>query len=160
MASGAEARAGVLEIDLADLVVPRQISVVQDLDLGKLQQALGAILAAVNARSSDGERAPSREEFASLQRELEALKESSAQKDSAIKELMKQQVRVGSWLTDRRAGQGRRRFFFHVALFVLFGFSTIYFDLNGTQNNILEKVEQKADKSDINPLVRVRAFGS
>ena len=84
-----------LSLDLAELFTAKRVEVVQEIDVGKLQLALQAIVDAVNApppQSADG--SPTREQFDSLHKEMEALKESNERKESKIKELQDQQVGV------------------------------------------------------------------
>ena len=85
--------AGVLEVDLADLVVPKQVAVVQELDLGKLSATLQAIVDAVNSRAAAGQDdAPTKGDFEALQKELEKLRQDVDGKDAEIKELKAEQV--------------------------------------------------------------------
>ena len=88
-----ESSPNVLQVDLADLVVPKQVSVVQELDLGKLSATLRAIVDAVNSRAATGQDdAPTKGDFDALQKELEKLRQDVDGKDAEIKELKAEQV--------------------------------------------------------------------
>mmetsp|Transcript_37273 Transcript_37273/g.88583 ORF Transcript_37273/g.88583 Transcript_37273/m.88583 type:complete len:86 (-) Transcript_37273:172-429(-) len=81
-----------LTVDLTDLVFPKQVQVVQDIDIGKLQVTLQAIIDAVNENRQAVAAAPSRNELEVLQSEIEALKRDSAAKTEKISELQTEQV--------------------------------------------------------------------
>lgn len=95
-AFGSEAKTSpqdTLVVDLADLVVPKQVQVVQELDLGKLSITLQSIVDAVNSiPAARPEDAPTRGDLDALHKEVEKLKEELKVKDTKIADLASKQV--------------------------------------------------------------------